>query len=90
MAYTTGKSEWLGLLSLKEIFDSRLQPSAGSNPPIPAYGDKLRYHPYNHCRPSLAEETLLVEISRRNIKHLSLYQTNNYVLFRIREFHKNP
>jgi hypothetical protein len=41
MEYTTGKSEWLGLLSTKGIFDSRLQPSAGSNLLIPASGDKL-------------------------------------------------
>jgi hypothetical protein len=41
MEYTTGMSEWMGLISIKEYFDSGLQPSAGSNLPIPAYGDKL-------------------------------------------------
>jgi hypothetical protein len=80
-----------GAHTYKRIFDSRLQPSAGSNLPIPAYGDKLRrpthYHPR---RPSLAEETLLVEISWRNIKHLTPCQTNDYVLFRTKGIRKAP
>jgi hypothetical protein len=52
-----------------------------------SYDNITRYH---YCRPSLAEETLLVEISWRNIKHLLPCQTNDYILFRMREFQKDP
>jgi hypothetical protein len=52
-----------------------------------SYDNITCHHPR---RPSLAEETLLVEISWRNIKHFSLCGTNNYVLIRMREFQKDP
>jgi hypothetical protein len=52
-----------------------------------SYDETSHYHPH---RPSLAAETLLIEISWRNIKHLSPCQTNDYFLFRTREFQKDP
>jgi hypothetical protein len=41
MEYMTGISEWLGLISIKGIFDSERQPIVGNLSLILAYGDKL-------------------------------------------------
>jgi hypothetical protein len=64
MKYTTSISEWLGLITIKGIFDSGRQPSPENLPPIPAYGNKLQQSTHYHLhRHSLAEETLFIEIS---------------------------
>jgi hypothetical protein len=64
MEYTTGKSKWLGLLSIKEYLTQRgnqvLETSPQSQLMEISYDDTTHHHPH---RPSLAEETLLVEIS---------------------------
>jgi hypothetical protein len=88
---TTGMSEWLGLISIKEYVtqggNQVLEATPQSQLMEISYDVITRYH---HRRPSLAKENLLVEISWRNIKHLSLCQTNDYVLFRMRELQKDP
>jgi hypothetical protein len=91
MEYTTGKSEWLGLLSIKEYLTQGCNQVLEATPQSQLM--EISYHVTTHYQPrrsSLAEENLLVEISWRNIKHLPSSHTNDYVLFRTREFRKGP
>jgi hypothetical protein len=72
MEYTTGMSEWLGLISIKEYFTQGSNQVLEGTPQSQlleiSWDDITHYHPR---RASLTEETLLVEISWRNIKHLT-------------------
>jgi hypothetical protein len=91
MKYTTDMSKWLGLISIKGIFLTQgcnqvLEATSQSQLMEISYNNITHYHPR---RPSLAEETLLVDITWRNIKHLTICQTNDFVLFRTKGIRKD-